>query len=134
MTEDEKTISIRENPLYNYEHVVQKIISGKITKLVRRKQFENGTYRLKKQFSEKHSKLLDEYIIITNSKKILWVTLSNDQAQDILGATNPPIFYSYLNDLRMYWSKHEMSLYNLPYMWLHEIEYVRKPVQQKLEV
>jgi hypothetical protein len=132
---EEQIISIRENPLYNYSDVVEKICHKKtpyINKLARRKQFQNGIYRLKKQLTERHSKLLNEHIEILGCKKILWIKMSNEEAKQILGTDLPPIFNSYLNDLRRYWGRHEMALYNLPYIFVHDIEYVKRPVQTKL--
>lgn len=131
---NEQTISIRENALYNYDNVVQKIISGKITKLVRRKAFNLGTYRLKKIFSEKHTKLLDEHINILSVREILWIQLSNEESKEILGTDNQPIHGSYLRDLHAYWSKHELAMMNIPFLYLHDIQYVKKPIQKVLEI
>jgi hypothetical protein len=131
---EEPTIAIRENPLYNYENVIEKIISGKITKLLRRKQFQNGKYRLKKQFSDKHFKLTPEYINILNSTKVMWIKLTSEEAKVILGTDNPPIIHNYLTDLRGYLGKHDLAMYNTPYLYLHTIEYIKRPVQRKLEV
>jgi hypothetical protein len=131
---DDLFITIRENPLYSYTNVIEKIQQGKITKIVRRKEYPLGKYRLRKQFSEKHVKLLDEHIEITSSRKILWMKISNEEAREILGAENKPIFGSYLNDLRKYWEKSFMSYGNIPYVWIMEFTYIKKPVQTKLQL
>ena len=134
---EEKIISIRDNPLYNYDHVIEKLTHKEqpyITKIARRRQFPNGVYRLKKQLNERRGKLLDEHIVILNSKKVLWIQMTNEEAQQILGASNKPIFGTYLNDWRRYMSRHDMAFGNIPFIYIHEIEYVKKPVQTKLEI
>ena len=128
----DRVITIRENPMYNVEFVLEKIQKGVITKLARRHKFEPGIYRLKKELNNKKTKLLDEHIVVKSVKKVLWITLTNDEAKEILGTDKPPLFGSYLHDLRKYWSRHDMAMQNVPYIYLHEISYVKKPVQTKL--
>ena len=128
-----KEIAIREQPLYNYVNVVEKIQSGKIVKLIRRHQFEPGRYRLKKVFSDKREKLLDEYIDVISSRKVMWIKLTNDEAKAILGTDLPPVYPTYVRDLREYLGKHDLAFINTPYLYVHDIQYVKKPKQTKLE-
>lgn len=132
---EEKIINIRENPNFNYSHVVDKICRREepfITKLARKRHFPNGIYRLRRELSNHHGKLLDEHIEITSSTRILWVKLTNEQARDILGTNNKPMSNSYLQDLRLYWSHSDMAFSNSPYMNIHEIEYIKRPIQRTL--
>ncbi len=133
MTE-EQFITIKELPMYNYSNVLEKIQQGIITKIARRTKYENGIYRLRKEISTKHHKLLNEHVEITNSKKVLWLSLTNEEAKELLGNPDKSISSSYLNDLRGYWSKSFMAYGNTSYVWIMDFRYIKKPVQQRLEV
>lgn len=132
MTEEEHFITIKENPLYNYTNVIDKIKTNIITKLVRKQQYPNTRYRLRREISKGHYKFTDEYVDVINSYQILWIKLTEQEAKEILGATDPPIFKNYLIDLRKYWGRSFMSYGNVPMVWILEIEYVKKPIQKVL--
>jgi hypothetical protein len=135
MGEEEHFISIKENPLYNYQDVIEKICQRKephITKIAKRKPFPEGIYRLQRQLSDKHYKRLDEHVEILNHYKVMWLKMDEQEAKAILGTDKPPIFHTYLSDLRRYWAKGDMAMYNLNYMFVHNIKYIKKPVQTRL--
>lgn len=130
---DDKILSIKEMPLFNYENPIQKIIEGKITKLCRRHHFENGIYRLRKQINDKNGKLLNEHIEIVSSEKVLYVQISNQLAKEILGATGKPLYGTYTTDLYKLLAKTDLAYVKTPYVYVHEFEYVKKPVQMTLD-
>ena len=131
--EDDKFITIRENPLYGYSNVLEKIQSSKIKYLVRRQEYPVGIYRLKKQLSDKHTKTLDEHVEVVSTRRILWLKLTNEDAKEILGTDGQPLYGTYLADLRKYWSRSFMAHDNVPYVWIMEIKYIKKPVQITLD-
>jgi hypothetical protein len=130
-TDDEdKIITIRDDSIYGYTDVIDKICHRRfphINLLLRRRAFTPGRYRIRNGFTKR---LTDEEIEIMSCEQVLWIQLTNDQAQQILGSDKPPIFGNYLRDLRRYFSKHDMAYANAPVMNLHIIEHVKKPIQQ----
>jgi hypothetical protein len=130
--EKERIIVIREDAVYNYEHVIDKICGykqPKIDLLLRIKPFENGIYRIR---DERTKKLTPEKIEIFSNKKVLWIQLTNDQAKAILGTDKAPLFGTYLRDLKQYLKRHEHAYQNHPIMFLHNIRYITRPQQDSL--
>jgi len=132
--EKEHILVIREDYMYGYSDVIEKIMHLKepyIDFLLRRKQFENGTYRIR---DGRNNRLTQYYVNITDSKKIMWITMSLDMAKNILGTDKPPVYGNYLRDLRKYLGRHDLSYVTSPFLYLHKLEHVPIIVQKKLEV
>ena len=131
--EDEAgVIVIREDSIFNYEYVIDKMMHRRephITAMLRIKPFEPGIYRIR---DGRTKKLTQDAIEITSSKPVGWMLLTNEEAKALLGADKPPIFGTYIRDLRKYFSKHEMAYVNHPVMFWHEFNAIPKPIQEKL--
>lgn len=134
--EDEKAkvIVIREDSVFNYVDIIDKICMRKtpfVTKLIRIKPFEPGKYKIR---NGQTKRLTGDELEILSNVKILWIKLSNEEIKDIIGAEGPPVYGSYLTDWRQYMSKHEMAYQNHPFMFLHEIRGFPRPIQHQLEI
>jgi hypothetical protein len=130
--EKDRIITIREDSIFNYTDTIDKICMRKtpfITKLIRIKPFEPGKYKIR---NGQTRRLTGDILEILDNQKILWIQLTSEDAKEILGADEPPIYGNYLRDLRKYWSRHEMSYQNHPIMWLHHIKGMPRPVQHKI--
>jgi hypothetical protein len=133
-TDDEKEhiITLKDDSIYGYENVIDKVMRRKephIIYILRRKQFEIGTYRIR---NGQTKRLTEDEINIIGWKQVMWLNITNEEAKEILGTDKSPIFGNYTRDLRKYFSKHEMSFMNLPFLFQHIVNPVDKPVQQKL--
>lgn len=130
--ERERIITIREDSIYNYSDVLDKICRRKqpyITKLLRGRQFPNGVYKIR---DERIKRMTPERLEILNSERVMWLKLTNEQAREILGTDEPPleIYKNYLRQLKALLKRHEHAFMNHPLMYLHEIQYIPRPIQQ----
>jgi hypothetical protein len=124
MSED---IVIKDDFMYNYVGVIDKIMHIKkpyIEYILRKKQYPNGVYRLRND-----TRLTPYKVEIVSSRKILWLQITNELAREILGTHSPPIYGSYLRDLRKYLSRHDLSYSNQPYLYIHKIKHLPYSVQ-----
>lgn len=129
----DRVIEIREDGIFNFSDVIDKIAGRKqpkITQLLRGKGLEPGVYKIR---DGRTKKLTGEKLEILTWEKVLWIQLKNEQAQAILGTEKPPLFGTYLHDLRRYFGRHEMAYFNRPIMYLHNIRYIPRPVQHNLD-
>ncbi|MHB8153840.1 MAG: hypothetical protein ACYDG3_12400 [Bacillati bacterium] len=125
-------IVIREDSIYGFEHVIDKMMGReepRITSMLRMKPFELGVYRIR---DGRTKKLTHDGIEVTNSRPVGWMLLTNEEAKALLGTNNPPIFGTYIRDLRRYFGKHEMAYINHPVMFWHDFKPLPKPIQEKL--
>lgn len=136
-TESEDTsahiITIRDDGIFNYSDVMDKIAGRKqpqITQLLRGKPFNPGVYKVR---DGRTKRMTGERIEILTWERILWIKLSNQQAQSLLGTDKAPIFGTYIRDLRRYFGRHEMAYANRPIMYLHTVRYLPRPVQHNLK-
>jgi hypothetical protein len=127
--DEENILSVRDDSIYGYTDVIDKICHRRfpyIELLLRRRAFTPGRYRIRNGFTKR---LTDDEVDIVSCEQVLWIQLTNEQAQQILGTDKPPIFGNYVRDLRRYFSKHDMAYANAPVMNLHVLRHVKKPVQ-----
>jgi hypothetical protein len=137
MSDDEEhIIVIKDDGVYGYIDVIDKMMHRKspfIDRIVRRKEFKLGTYRIRNGLTKR---ITQDEIEIIQVKKIMWIKLTNDEAREILGIDHDEQllkdYHGYLIALRKYWSRHDMSFMNHPYMYDHFIRPIPKPIQQKL--
>jgi hypothetical protein len=135
-SEEEHIITIRDDALYGYNNIIDKIMHRKkphVNILIRRKAFEPGIYRIR---NGQTKRLTNDEIKIISNKRILWILLTNEEAKQILGIDNDENilkdYGAYVRALRKYFGRHEMAYQNHPYMFWHDIKPISKPVQQKL--
>jgi hypothetical protein len=125
-------IVVREDSVYGFDHVIDKMMHRSephINSMLRIKPFNAGVYRIR---DGRTKKLTHDGIEITTNKPVGWMMLTNEEAKSLLGTSNPPIFGTYLRDLRRYFSRHEMAYMNHPVMFWHDFKPLPKPIQEKL--
>jgi len=134
--DEEHIITIKDDFIFGYVNVIDKVMHRKtpyIIHLLKRKEFQPGRYRIRNGQTKRLTQ--DEFNVI-KVDKIMWITLTQDESKGILGIENDDQiikdYKSYLRCLRMYFSKHDMSFVNHPFMYLHTIEPIEKPIQQTL--
>ena len=134
--EEEHVIVVKDDAIYGYVDVIDKIMHRKtpyIKILLRRKAFEPGVYRIK---NGQTNRLTQDEIKVLNIEPVMWISLTNEQCKEILGIDNDEKllkdYGTYLRVLRKYFSRHDMSYQNQPIMYLHHIEHINKPKQEKL--
>jgi hypothetical protein len=131
--ERERIITVREDSIYGYTEVLDKICHRKepvITKLLRRKPFEPGIYKIR---DGRINRMTPERLEILSSEKVMWIKLTNDLAKQILGTNSEPLYGNYVRDLQMLLKRHENSFINHPIMFLHEIKYVPRAIQRSVD-
>ena len=135
-SKEERIITIKDDYIYGYVNVIEKIMHRKtpfINSLLRRKPFEFGDYRIR---NGQTKRLTQDEIKITGWKRVMWLNLTNEEAKQVLGIDNDESllkdYGNYVRVLRKYFSKHEMSFMNIPFMYWHFICPIPKPVQQRL--
>lgn len=128
----QQIITIKDDAMYGYVNVIDKVMHKKqpyIDVLIRKKQFENGVYRIKNGYD---NKLTPYRIEVLDSTKMLWLNINNDLAKSILGTDQPPIYGNYVRDLRKYLGRHDLSYTNIPILYIHYIKHLPTKVQSKL--
>lgn len=132
--EEDFVITLKDDYIFGYVNVIDKVMHRKqpyIIELLRRKSFPLGTYRIRNGLTKK---ITHDEIKIIDVKKIMWISLSNDEAKNILGVDDDPQllkdYGTYLRCLRKYLGKHDLAFMNHPVLFLHFVIPIDKPVQQ----
>jgi len=130
--EQQHIITIKDDAVYGYVDIIDKLMWRKkpnMHVLLRRKAFDLGTYRIR---NGQTKRMTEDEITILDVQQVLWIKLSNEEAQQVLGTDQPPMYGGYLRDLRKYFGKHDMSFMNLPFMNWHTTAPVPRLMQEKL--